>query len=456
MRDQVSNPPKPAKSWFEKSQDLQRKLYLAAKKDRKRKFHALYDRIYRTDILYRAWKEVSQNGGSAGIDGVTIDDIREKGVQEFLDELQVELRDKTYRPKPVLRVNIPKADGRTRPLGIPTVKDRVVQYACKIVIEPLFEANFQNFSYGFRPKRSAADAVKAVRDALICGWWVIDADIQGYFDNIDHEVLMSLVRRRIFDGKVLKLLKSWLKAGFVEDGTYHRSDIGSPQGGVISPLLANIYLHILDMYWTENCSHLGKLIRYADDFVVVCRTPKEAHEAFRVIKSVMKFLKLTLHPEKTKLVRMDSEGFDFLGFHFRKLKSRRRGKLLPYRWPCRKAMNSIRCQIREETSRKNLRSPPEVIIKKLNPIIRGWRNYFLIGNSSSKFCHLDSYLRQCLWRLERARKGSRGRLELSDFQRWMKNNGLERFYIPGICLPKPKQLRLPFPREWYSWRYWLG
>ena len=253
---------------IEKSRQLQRNLYLAAKKDKQRRFHALYDRIFRLDILWRAWKEVRENKGSAGIDGITFEMIEEYGVEEYLLDIQEDLKNKKYRPKPVKRVYIPKPDGKQRPLGIPTIRDRIVQQACKIVIEPIFEANFLDSSYGFRPKRDAKQATEKVKKELYKNWYVVDADIQGYFDNINHEILLGLLNHRISDRRVIKLCRQWLQAGVIENGKYYPTEKGSPQGGVISPLLANIYLHVLDSYW-ENHKELGVIVRYADDAVIV-------------------------------------------------------------------------------------------------------------------------------------------------------------------------------------------
>src|SRR5256714_1556211 len=327
-----------AKIPIEKVRQLQRKLYVCAKQSRTRRFHALYDRIYRSDVLWEAWKRVRSNRGAAGIEAETIQAIEERGPGKCLAEIQGALRAGQYRPSPVKRRYIPKADGKQRPLGIPTVRDRVVQMAAKLVIEPIFEADFQASSYGFRPKRSATQALEAIRVAGNQGYnFVVDADIQGYFDNIQKDTLMELVKERISDRRVLKLIRQWLEAGVMEDGTVRETLAGAPQGGGISPVLANIYLNKLDRVWAGRCFQIGQLIRYADDFVAMCRSESQAKEALRRIGLVMERLGLKLHPEKTRIVdlRRGKEGFTFLGCTLRKKRSILRNPRMYFmqRWP---------------------------------------------------------------------------------------------------------------------------
>lgn len=414
---------------IEKSRQLQRNLYLAAKEDKQRRFHALYDRIFRLDILWRAWKEVRENKGSAGIDGITFEMIEEYGVEEYLLDIQEDLKNKKYRPKPVKRVYIPKPDGKQRPLGIPTIRDRIVQQACKIVIEPIFEANFLDSSYGFRPKRDAKQATGKVKKELYKNWYVVDADIQGYFDNINHEILLGLLNRRISDRRVIKLCRQWLQAGVIENGKYCPTEKGSPQGGVISPLLANIYLHVLDSYW-ENHKELGVIVRYADDAVIVCRTRKDAELAFEHLKRIMTKLKLTLNPQKTKVVDMNKESFDFLGFRYQKFGKTKSGRKLPYMMPSKKAMKKVKDAIRVITCRKSAYEGLEQKVEKLNPLIRGWRNYFQHGNSTKRFKQLDEYVWMKLWRRVYYRRKQKKYREhvLYGFRKWYATSGIEYFY----------------------------
>jgi len=297
-------------------------------------------------------------------------------------------------------------------LTVPTVRDRVVQMAAKMVIEPIFEADFQPSSYGFRPRKSATQALEAIRVAGNRGHnFVVDADIQGYFDNIQRETLMELVRERISDRRVLKLIRQWLECGVMEDGTVRETLAGTPQGGVISPLLANIYLNKLDRIWAARCGQLGIMVRYADDFVALCRTESQAREALRRIGLVMNRLGLTLHPAKTRLVdlRRGKEGFVFLGCTIRKKRSIQRApdKYYMQRWPSPKATMKLRERVHELTSKKQSGKDVKQIVAELTPVLRGWGNYFRTGTADREFNKLDGFVVKSLRRWQYRRGGQR-------------------------------------------------
>src|SRR3954468_22594723 len=306
---------------------LQRRLGAAAKRSEGRRFHALYDRISRCDVLGEAWKRVKRNKGAAGVDAKTIASIRALGEESFVNDLSKTLRAGRYRPQAVRRHWIPKANGGRRPLGIPTVRDRVVQTAAKLILEPIFEADFKECSYGFRPGRSATEALEAIRlrGSGRKGNHVFDADIRAFFGSLDREVLIKRVMLRVSDRRVLGLIRGWLEAGVMEDGRETKLLSGTPQGGVISPLLSNIYLAFLDKQWTKQCAHVGTLVRYCDDFVIMCDTKRDVDEAERRVKLVFRRLRLELHPDKTRKVDLSGgkQGFDFLGCHLHKRMSGR-------------------------------------------------------------------------------------------------------------------------------------
>ncbi len=415
----------------DKVRELQRKLYGSAKRSRTRRFHALYDRICRGDVLREAWKRVRSNRGAAGVDEETIRSIEAEGEERYLEAIGSDLETGRYRPSPVLRRYIPKTDGKQRPLGIPTVRDRVVQMATKIVIEPIFEADFLPCSYGFRPKKSATDALEVIREAGNRGYnFVLEADIRKYFDSIDQQKMMEMVSERISDRRVLKLLRKWLKAGVMEEGVVHKTLAGTPQGGVISPLLANVYLNAFDHEWQQSGSQLGQLVRYADDFVILCRTESQAKEARRRAEEIMSRLSLELHPEKTRIVdlRRGKEAMEFLGCMIRKRRSIQRApqKHFMQRWPSPKSMKRIRERIHDLTSalRSGVRDV-KGIITSLTPVLRGWGNYFRTGNAEREFNRLDSYVYQRVLRWMKRRGGQRSSL---CYEKWPS----ERLYGMGL------------------------
>lgn len=372
------------------------RLYQKAKEEPERKFYSLHHKLCRLDILEEAWEKVSANHGTAGIDHQTVEDIKTYGVDRFLIELQQELIDETYRISNVRRVFIQKSNGKLRPLGIPTVKDRIVQQAVKSIIEPIFEADFQNFSYGYRPRRSARQASEEIRKYLNFGLInVIDFDIMGFFDHINHEKMMFFVMKRIADPYILKLIRGWLKAGVVQAGGIKYPGMGTPQGGIISPLLANIYLNELDTLWVKNRMNDPKgqnahIIRYADDMVIL--TDRDPENAMAMLKRIISLLDLQLSTEKSKITTA-AEGFDFLGIHFVRKWSPIRNKTVTYNFPSVKAVDRFRKEVKQVLQRRIAHQIPMVyVIRRLNDLIRGWYRYYNHTNASQIFRRLNKYI----------------------------------------------------------------
>ncbi|MCA1678469.1 MAG: group II intron reverse transcriptase/maturase [Actinobacteria bacterium] len=376
--------------------DLQRTLYRAAKADPGRRFHALYDKVHRRDVLERAWGLVRANRGAAGVDRTTIEDVERYGVSRLLDELVADLKDGRWRPLPARRVFIPKP-GREerRPLSIPAVRDRVVQAAIKIVIEPIFEADFLPCSFGFRPRRSAHDALQVLIDESWRGCrWVAESDVASCFESIPHDRLMPAIEERICDRHLLKLLRVMLRAGVMQEGAVRHSVTGTPQGGVVSPVLCNVYLHRLDRQWQTRGT--GVLVRYADDLLVMCKTEREAEDALVALRAILAELGLELKQAKTRIVhlREGGEGVDFLGFHHRYVRARGpRARHVTFlaRWPSREAMQHARDRVREITDRRWLLLPVEGVVQDTNRFLRGWTGYFRYGNSARHFDQIQDH-----------------------------------------------------------------
>lgn len=404
----------------ERVQLYQRKLYLKAKQEKGYKFYILYDKIFLHYILAESWQRVKANGGSAGIDGQTFGQIETEGVEGFLRTLSEELRQQTYQPSAVKRVWIPKGNGEKRPLGIPTIKDRVAQMACKLVIEPIFEADFEDSSYGFRPKRSAQEAVTKIKEHLKTGKTeVYDADLSKYFDSIPHEKLKVALRERIADQRVLSLINKWLKAPVNEDGQYtggKKNKVGTPQGGVISPLLSNLYLHLLDRIVNSTKSIFGKtgivMVRYADDFVLMGNTLSKT--ALLKLKDLLGRMGLTINEQKSRQLDARETPFHFLGFVFRYDQSHKNPQGSKF-WnvkPSEKSNKKIRGKI-GAALKKMGHYKPEVLVSELNGILRGWLNYFEVKGVSYPFVakrKLNYYLRHRLIRYFNRKSQRKSRL----------------------------------------------
>ena len=392
-----------------KARRLQRKLWVCAKRSPTRRFHALYDRMHSWPILQEAYFRVRSNDGAGGIDGQTIGELESRGVEPFLRAIQTSLQEGTYRPLPVRRVPIPKKSGGTRMLGIPVIRDRVVQMAATLVLMPLFEAGFRECSFGYRPKRNAQQALERIRVLANQGYnHVVDADIRDYFSRIDHGLLLGLVSRRITDRRALKLIRQWLEAGVMEEGEYQEVTLGTPQGGVISPLLSNIVLHELDEEWEKRHASEGHLTRFCDDFLIQCRSLKQAEAVLGKVQTILQGLRLELHPQKTRIVDLSwgKQGLEFLGHYLRKVPSYRfAGKFFLNRWPSRKSLESVRAKIKMITPRrrfgvKNVRE----FVPELNRVLRGWGNYFKQGNANKAFLKVDRFVHYRLALFENRRR----------------------------------------------------
>lgn len=397
---------------IEKIREFQRKLYDKAKTNPKYRFYTLYDKTYRTDILEEAYRKAKANGGACGVDGETFEDIETNGRAEYVAILQKELKEERYKPKPVKRVYIPKANGKERPLGIPTVRDRIVQTAFLLVLEPVFEADFTESSYGFRAKKSAHGAVREIYKYLNWGCEEIyDVDIEKYFDTVDHWKLIRLLAQRISDGQILHVIKQWLSCGYIEDNQHRQSKQGTPQGGVISPLLANVYLNPVDKAFERGgINNISKgsihIVRYADDMIILAQ--KNLDKGIDLLESYTKRLGLSINKEKTRRLNLkEDKKVEFLGFQFQRVESRKTKSRLILVYPSPSSQKRCKDKIRKLISH----SLPLKIgdqIRNVNKFLVGWTNYYRLGNSSKVLNQICHYVNKRVRHLIQRHKGRGG------------------------------------------------
>jgi len=397
---------------IEKIQEFQRKLNEKAKANPKFRFYSLYDKTYRRDITEEAYRRAKANGGTSGVDGETFEDIERKGISEYLGELREELKEGRYKPKPVKRVYIPKANGKLRPLGIPTIRDRIVQTAFLMVLEPVFEADFSEASYGFRPRKSAHGAIREIYKYLNWGCEEIyDVDIEKYFETVEHWKLMRLLARRISDGRILHVIKQWLSCGYVEDNQHKQSKRGTPQGGVISPLLANIYLNPIDKAFEQR--RLGNIregsihvVRYADDMLILAQ--RELDKGITLLEHYLDRLGLKLNREKSRRINLkEDKKVEFLGFQFHRVQDRIKDKRLILVAPSPKSLKRCRERIKQTVNHKLPLKIAEQV-QNVNEYLTGWTNYFRLGNSSKALNRICQYTSLRVRKVMQRRKGRAG------------------------------------------------